>query len=277
MQIGAEVGDDFDFQTENLAVFSERHLGSHRLVAALDRRQEIFAASGDPFDRLAQFEREMAGDDIFTVDRTFAAEAAADIGSDQMNSMLGKADHTGDLGAGAMRSLGRQPNGQVFAEWIGAGDDAARFHRQRHLARAGDMHGEDMIRGGKRFVDVAAVFGQRVTDVAVEILMRQRRAGFERVFGVGHAGQGFVFDDDLMGGVFGLRARLGDHGSHRHADAVHRAAGEHRMRREFSCSAAPATARDSTFASRSLPVTTSSTPGMVLALLVSMETIFACG
>ena len=90
-----------------------------------------------------------------------------------------------------------------------------------------------MVRGGKRFVDVAAVFGHRVTDVAVEILMRQRRAGFERIFGVGHAGQGIVFDDDLMGRVFGLGARLGDHGRHRHADAVHRAAGEHRMRGNF--------------------------------------------
>ena len=111
VQIGAEVGDDFDFQAENLAVFSERHLGSHRLIAALDRRQEIFAARGDPFDRLAQFEREMAGDDIFAVDRPFAAEAAADIGSDQMNSMLGKTGHAGDLGAGAMGSLSRQPDG----------------------------------------------------------------------------------------------------------------------------------------------------------------------
>ena len=95
------------------------------------------------------------------------------------------------------------------------------------------MHGEDMVRRGKRFVDVAAVFGQRVADVAVEILMRQRCAGFERLFCIRHAGQRIVFDNDFMGGIFSLGARPGDHGCHRHADAVHRAAGEHGMSRNF--------------------------------------------
>ena len=109
VQIGAEVGDDFDFQAENLAVFSERHFGGHRLVAPLDRRHEIFAAGGDPFDRLAQLEREIAGDDIFAVDRPLAAEAAADIGRDEMNFVFGKAEGVGDLGAGAMGALSREP------------------------------------------------------------------------------------------------------------------------------------------------------------------------
>ncbi len=92
------------------------------------------------------------------------------------------------------------------------------------------MHGEDMIRRGEGFVDVAAVFGHRVADVAVEFLMGERRAGFERILGIGHAGQRIVFDDDGMGGVFCLRSRLGGHGGNRHADAMHRAAGEHWMR-----------------------------------------------
>ena len=146
VQIGAEIGDDFDFQTENLAVFSERHLRSHRLVAPLDRRDEIFAAGGDPLDRLAQFEREIAGDDIFAVNRSLAAEAAADVGRDQMNFVLGKAEGVGDLGAGAMGPLRGEPHGQALAEGIGVDGDAARFHGQRNLARAGDVHGENMIR-----------------------------------------------------------------------------------------------------------------------------------
>src|SRR4029077_4163813 len=79
VQIGAEIGDDFDFQAENLAIFSERHFRCHRLVAPLDRRDKILAAGGDPFDRLAQFKREIAGDDIFAVNRPLAAEAAADV------------------------------------------------------------------------------------------------------------------------------------------------------------------------------------------------------
>ncbi len=177
VQIGAEIGDDFDFQTENLAVFSERHLRRHRLVASLDRRDEIFAAGGDPFDRLAQFEREIAGDDIFAVHRSLAAEAAADVRRDQMNFVFRKAEGVGDLGARAMRALGGEPHGQALAEGIGIDGDAARFHGQRDLARAGDVHGENMIGRGEGFVDVAAVLGHGVADVAVELFVRQGRTG----------------------------------------------------------------------------------------------------
>src|SRR5262245_40384548 len=61
MQIGAEIGDHFDFQAENFAVLAEGQFRSHRLVAPLDGRDEVFAAASDPFDRLAQLEREMTG------------------------------------------------------------------------------------------------------------------------------------------------------------------------------------------------------------------------
>jgi hypothetical protein len=54
------------------------------------------------------------------------------------------------------------------------------------LARARDVQGKNMIRRGERSVDVAAVFRQRVTNVAVDLFTRKRRARFDGLFGVRH-------------------------------------------------------------------------------------------
>jgi len=188
VEVSAEVGDDFDFQAENFPVFSKRHLRGHRLIAALNRGDKIFAARGDPLDRLAQFEREMASDDIFAVNRSFATEAAADVRRDQMNFMLGKPQSIGDLGARAMRPLGGKPYGEVFTKRVRAGDDTAWLHRQRDLPRAGDVHGENMVRDGERLIDVAAVFDHRVTDIAVDFFARERRTWLKRRFRIRYSG-----------------------------------------------------------------------------------------
>src|SRR5262247_4074940 len=100
----------------------------------------------------------MAGDDVFAVHRSLAAEAAADIRGDQMDSMLGKSEHIGDLGARAMRSLGGEPDSQAVGEGVGTSDDATRLHRQCDLAWTCDVHGENMIRGGECSIDIAAIF-----------------------------------------------------------------------------------------------------------------------
>ena len=90
VEIGAQVGDHFDFQAQHRAVFLERQLRSHGLITALNRGDEILAARGDPLDRPAQLERQMTGQHILAIQRPLAAEAAADIGRDEVNLVLGK-------------------------------------------------------------------------------------------------------------------------------------------------------------------------------------------
>ena len=151
-----------------------------------------------------------------------------------MNSVFGKAERAGDLGAGAMRALSRKPDGQALAEGIGIGGDAARFHGQGNLARAGDVHGEDMIRLRRKLYRRRRRFWSSCSRCCCPTLRRASGApGFERVFGVGHDGQRFIFDFD------GIGARP------EHALAswrpprqparrrMHRAAREHRMRRNL--------------------------------------------
>ena len=175
----------------------------------------------------------MTRDDIFSVDRSFAAEPAANVGRVKTNSMFGKTEGVGDLGAGPVRPLTRKPHGELLAARIGTGEDSPRFHGQSYLARTGDMHGNDVIRLGERFVDVAAVLREGVTDIAVDLFAHKRRAGLECFFRVRHSGQWLVLDFDGVGRVLRLGASPRHHRGHRHAGAMHGAAREHRMRRDF--------------------------------------------
>ena len=68
--------------------------------------------------------------------------------------------------------------------------------------------------------------------------MDQDVVGFQRLLGVEHEGQGFVVDDDFFGGVFRLRAAVGDHGDNPFAgitrDLVRQRPARH-VRRIESC------------------------------------------
>ena len=112
-------------------------------------------------------------------------------------------------------------------------NDASRLHRQRNLARAGDMHAANVLRLRECFVDVATFFRRDVADVAVQLLPRQRRAGLESLLGVDHRWQRFVFHFDGVGSVLGNSAALRDDGRHGHADFMHRAARQNRMGRDL--------------------------------------------
>jgi hypothetical protein len=158
VQIGAKVSDNFDFQPQNLAVFSKRHFRCHRLIAPLDGGDKIFTPGGDPFDRLLELQREMACNNVLAIDRSLAAKPATNVRRVEANPVFRKTQSVGDLGARAVGPLGRQPDGELLAAWIGADDDTARFHSERYLPRAGDVHGEHVIRLRKRFFDIAAVF-----------------------------------------------------------------------------------------------------------------------
>ncbi len=116
----------------------------------------------------------------------------------------------------------------------------------------------------------------RVADIAVEFFVRQRRAGLQRFFGIRHAGQRFVFDFDGIGGVLRMRSRVRDDGGDRYAGAVHRAARQHRMRRNLHVRQ-HLRWREIEFFAQVVAGDNRFTPGMALALLVSMEIIFACG
>ena len=91
------------------------------------------------------------------------------------------------------------------------------------------MHATDMLGLRKRLLHVAAFFRRDVTDVAVQFLARQRRAGLERFFRVHHRWQRFVFDLNSIGAILGQGASLRHDCGHRNADAMDGSARQHGM------------------------------------------------
>ena len=72
-----------------------------------------------------------------------------------------------------------------------------------------------------------------IDGVARRDLVDLRRALRLRLGGIGHRGQHLVVDADLLGGVLGLRQRLGDDDGDRIADMVGLAVRERRVRRHL--------------------------------------------
>ena len=129
-----------------------------------------------------------------------------------------------------------------------------------------------MLRLGKRFVDVAALFRRDVADVAVQLLASQRRAGLESLSLRRLPRQRFVFHIDSVRRILGEGAAFRD-------DAA--------TAMPASCTAPRARTGWGIFARRSsaAPVYQfnigashyGETPAIAFAALVLMEIIFAWG
>src|SRR5262245_56238764 len=149
----------------------------------------------------------MTGQHILSIQRPFATESAADVRRDNTNLVLGKSEGCGEITAYPVRRLSGKPYCEVTRRFR-LDDDTSGLDRQRHLARAGDMHAADMLCLGKGLVHVAAFFRRDVTDVAVELFACQRRAGLESLLCVDYGGQRFVLYLDGAGSVLSESAAL---------------------------------------------------------------------
>jgi hypothetical protein len=96
-----------------------------------------------------------------------------------------------------------------------------RARLERHAGDARDMQVElhDVVGGGKRLVGRRAVPEKGLDrHVARQLVPHRRRAGLDRVLGVGDERQFLVVDLDRLGGVERLVLGFGDHHRHRLTD-----------------------------------------------------------
>ena len=81
----------------DLAVVVERHFGMGDMIAAVRVGQERFRAVAGPFHRPADLLRRPEADHLLGIDEDLRAEAAADVGRDHAQLVLGRhADEGGD-------------------------------------------------------------------------------------------------------------------------------------------------------------------------------------
>ena len=184
-----------------------------------------------PLDRHARALRGPEADDLFGVDVDLGAEAAADIGRDDPQLVLGRdvverAHHQ----PRDMRVLRRRPAGVVVLGRVVVAERGARLHRVRHQAVVVDVDLGDVRGLGEGLVGRGLVADLPVEDQVAGCLgMKLRRAFLQGVGRMDDRRQLLIGDFDGLGGVARLGLGLGDDHRERLADIAHDVGGERRI------------------------------------------------
>ena len=191
------------------------------LVALLGGGGEVLAPILDPLDRPSEPARRVGDCDVLGIDDEFGAEPAAEIGRADDDPVLVETQCRHQGAQRAVRRLAGQPDRQAVVERIGHGDDAAAFDREPEPLVLAERHGDPVRGGGKSGVDVAVADLVLRQQIVVEMAVRGRGPGRQRIAAVRHGGKGAVVDIDQRGGVLGCVSGLGDDRGHRFADMAH--------------------------------------------------------
>ena len=226
----ADVGEHLHAQRQDASLAIERERRRIVLVARHVRGEEFFAALGAPFHRAAELARRVADQRVLRREPGLHAEAAADVAVHQPELGRLGAEHRGEQiacrGRRLILRIQRGAAGLVHA------DRAARLHGHGIQPLVVQLNPANVGCAMERFVDrrciTVASFGG---NVCARRLPQQRRARLDRLARIDHARQIFIVDDEAVGGVLRLLARLGDDRRHRLADVEHLALGERRARR----------------------------------------------
>ena len=186
-----------------MAVAVDRHRDLDRLVAGMRRGDHVFEPVFDPLHRPAQRQREKGADKFLGIDRGFLAEAASGMRHDDTDVVLRYVQMIGEVMAHDIGQLVADPHRQAERAFPIAGDAAAAFQAKRLLAADLELALDHEMRGGKRFVHLAALELALDQVIVRAAIVDQRRAVFFATPRIGHDRQGFVVDLDQLGRVFG--------------------------------------------------------------------------
>ena len=210
--IGAQIGDRVDAQAEHLAIGVERQFGVRDVVAAVRVGEEGFRALRRPLHRPIDLLGRPGADRLLIVDEDLRAEAAADVGRDDAQLVLGRdplecREHqTGDMWVLARRVQRRDIGARiVFAE------RGARLHGVGNDAVVDEVELGDMRRFGESGVRRRLVADMPVVDGVVwREIVHLRLAGIGRACRLGRGGQHAIVDDDCLRRVLGLQIAVRD-------------------------------------------------------------------
>ena len=230
---GAVVGDDVDLDADDLAVGRGGDLAVHRVIAGEPGRHQVGAAILHPLHRALGDDRPDDGEHVTGIDRHLVAEAAAEVGRDDLDLVLGDAGHEGVDGAVGVRRLARDVSRQLPRHRVHVGHRPARLHRRRMRAGIDHVERDRDVSGGEGGVGGGGVAGLPVEDPvvrpALDLVTHERRVGVERPAGVDHRWQRLVHDVDELQRVACRVAVLGDDEGDLLALVAHLVGGQHSL------------------------------------------------
>ena len=151
---GAAVDDEAVAQREDAAFVVEADLDVVDLVARMAGAHEVLAPVLDPSHRPPHRAREERNQQVFRIDVSLDAEAAADVERDAADARLGQ-QQRGGLAPHPMHDLGRRPDRHRIGALVVERHDAAAFHRHGGVAVMVEAPLEPVRRARQRGVDIA--------------------------------------------------------------------------------------------------------------------------
>ena len=131
----AVVGVGVHPHAEDLAVLAQRHLALEVDVAAEAGGDQVAGLVLDPLHRPLEQDRGEDRHDVARVDRHLVAEAAAEVGRDDADHVLGQLGDQRHGGPDDVRRLGGHVDGELGRRPVEVGDRAAALDRRRVRAR----------------------------------------------------------------------------------------------------------------------------------------------
>lgn len=219
--IGADAADRPDIEGDDAAGRVESEPGRARVVAGVAVARERFRAGRGPADRRRELARRPHQNRFFRI-VALHPEAAADVGSDDAERVLGNTERMrGDPAPHQVRRLRRRPQRRAAGERFVIGEVGARLDRVGGDAVVDEVEGLDMRCAGERGLHRGGVaHGLVECEVGRELGMDQRRVGRERRPRRYHRRHRPVVDRDRFGGGGGLGPSFGDHHRDRIADVA---------------------------------------------------------
>ena len=212
----AVVGEDMHAQARDPAVARRRDLGRHVVVARERGGGEVLDPVLDPFDRKPGHDRGDRGADVARIGADLVAEAAADVGRDDVDLLLGNARDQRDDRADDMGRLERAVDRQVAGDLVEAADALAGLERagvdaliaQQVLGRDLGLHEGDVGQLPVADLPVEDVVGMVARPVGavflvLDVLAQDRGALIHRLERVDEHGKRFILDLDQVRGVGG--------------------------------------------------------------------------
>ena len=197
-------------QAPQASVAVEGHVDVDGLAPSLVGGDEGLVAVLDPLHRTTQVEGGEADHHLVLVEVVLQPEAAADVGGDDPDAVLGQA---GDLGDAVADGVGRLAGGpdREAAVGVGGGDDAPRLHRGAHHPADVEPERERLVGGREHGVGVLGRVAhvEAAHHVVVATVVEERCTRLERGTGVDHRGELVDLDQDAVDGVLGPVAVVG--------------------------------------------------------------------
>ncbi len=229
----AVVGERAHPHAEDLAVAAQRQLTVQVDVPREAGGDQVPGLVLDPLDRALQQDGGQDRADVAGIDGHLVAEAAADVGGDDPDHVLGQLGDQRDRGADDVRRLGRHVDGELRRGPVEVGDGAAALDRARVRPRVVQLEPRDQVRLREGPVGALGVPDLPVVDeVAVLVFLvvpDDRRVLGGRRLRVDHDRQRLVLDVDRLAGVLGDIGVVGDHARDLLALEPHLVGGQHRL------------------------------------------------